>query len=75
MGALTHLLTPGSPAYSGSVVFRPAARLKVIRALLWARVTASRLVSCTPAPIVYTSSGDRTLVIAVASGVLGSLRK
>lgn len=31
------------------------------------------LVFCTPAAIVYTWSGERTLVIAVASGVLGSL--
>lgn len=31
------------------------------------------LVFCTPAAIVYTWSGERTLVIAVASGVVGSL--
>ena len=28
---------------------------------------------CTPAPIVYTWSGERSWVLAVASGVLGSL--
>ena len=38
---------------------------EVIGALSWARVTASPLGPCTPAPIVYPWSGERTVVIAV----------